>query len=195
MKQQMAGLRYELDGDHEYDFVEGVLDGPMADDVASLAKDQSFYYYWHPDTFEHMAQSLKQLDTYLQTDGPFDVLVAFSAGALLVALHLLNKSKRGEPLPFRCAIFICTAGRLVEAAKAAGLDLGQDKEQPMRLLELPTVHIRGASDRAEPTGSQELAQLCDPMSSQTVVHPGAHEFPKAEHLTQAVHAIRKAVAP
>jgi hypothetical protein len=77
------------------------------------------------------------------------VIIAFSAGAVLVATYLRGKER--SPLPIPYAILICAAEKLQEALEAAGLDMGRAKRDLG--INLPTLHIRKAENNIEPTGS------------------------------------------
>ncbi|RYP57266.1 hypothetical protein DL769_009592 [Monosporascus sp. CRB-8-3] len=193
MQQQTAGLRHELEGEHEYEFVEATAAGPMAEDVASLAtSDQSFFYYWDPADYKGLHMSIEQLDTYIHAEGPFDVIMGFSAGSLLAAMYILGLQNgtawQGGRLPFKCAIFVCTAG-IGATAKSLGLNHGTER------IKLPTVHIWGSKDHIETTGGADLVRICDAETRRVVVHDGGHEFPKGTYLTAAVHAIRRTISP
>ncbi|KAK7927533.1 serine hydrolase FSH [Apiospora marii] len=199
-----AGLRYELEDQYEYEFVEAAVAVPMAADVTSLASPgQSFFGFYRPADFVNLRTAVDQLEDYIRTEGPFDGVLGFSAGCVVAALHILEMQRRREqqydsggaavagndqpeppPLPFRCAIFVCSA-----AVRGALEFLGGDPQAER--IRIPTVHVMGSSDGVEPTGGQELSQLCDPVVRTVLVHDGGHEFPKGEQLIEMSHAIQR----
>jgi alpha-beta hydrolase superfamily lysophospholipase len=166
------------------------------------APGHSFYGYYDPQSLDSLPGSLSQLDDYIATYGPFDVLMGFSAGAVLAAAYLLQKESRrqkhGEAgatdvdaavkvnpyAPLRCAIFLASA----ESANELRY-LGLDKQQAA--IQLPTAHIYGATDDTAPTGGEDLARVCEASFRTVVIHQGGHEVPRKESLTEAVHAIRR----
>ncbi|RYP06666.1 hypothetical protein DL765_009400 [Monosporascus sp. GIB2] len=188
MQMQTAALRYELEDRHEYDYVEGVASAPMSEDVGSFAlPGQSYYGFYNPHNYFGLGTAIDQLDKFVATEGPYDAVMGFSAGAVLAAIYILDKQSRrkgcGE-VPFRYAVFISSA-RSKEALTSLGMDpaLGE--------IRIPTAHIWGMNDQIEPTGGAELSRLCDPNVAATLVHDGGHEFPREDHLVKAVHAIRR----
>ncbi|RDH22482.1 hypothetical protein M747DRAFT_368651 [Aspergillus niger ATCC 13496] len=188
MKLQTAPLIHELEDDHEFEFVEGTLQAPMAEGIESLATpaDQAFYAFYNPDDPATLLVALDQLSSYVDDQGPFDGVVAFSAGAVLVGLYLLQLWQQGKPLPFRFAVFFSTA--------SSGAELAQLSLAPTPgCLKLPTAHIWGQNDLIAPTGGANMASLCDPSQTFVSVHEGGHEFPRQSKLTEAVHMMRRAI--
>ncbi|KAI1383544.1 serine hydrolase FSH [Hypoxylon trugodes] len=186
MESQTAQLRHELEGGHDYEFVEGVLKAPMGEGLEALSSPgQSFYAYYDPKDPSTLFQTIDHLDRYISTEGPFDIVMGFSAGAALAALYILDRQRRGEPSPFKCGIFLSSAVSKAESA-FLGLEGGSDN-----LIRIPTVHIWGSEDSTAPTGGEDLCRLCDPNVRFTVVHDGGHEVPKKQYLIQAVNAIQR----
>jgi predicted esterase len=166
------------------------------------APGHSFYGYYDPQSLDSLPGSLLQLEDYISTYGPFDVLMGFSAGAVLAAAYLLQKEsrrhERGEAgatevdaavnvnpyAPIRCAIFLAGA----ESANELRY-LGLDKQQAV--IQLPTAHIYGATDNTAPTGGEDLSRVCNASVRTVAIHQGGHEVPRQEALTEAVHAIRR----
>ncbi|PVH96912.1 hypothetical protein DM02DRAFT_730921 [Periconia macrospinosa] len=200
---QTAVLRHELEDEHTYEFVEATLEAPMSEGVETMtAPGHSFYGYYNPQDLSTLHGSLSQLDDYIATYGPFDVLMGFSAGAVLAAAYLLQRESRRQKLseteesdvtagvclnpyaPIRCAVFLASA----ESANELRY-LGLDKQQAV--IQLPTAHIYGTKDDIAPTGGKDLSHVCDALVRTVVVHQGGHEIPRKEAVTEAVHAIRR----
>lgn len=162
------------------------------------APGHSFYGYYNPRNLESLPTSLSQLEDYIATYGPFDVLMGFSAGAVVAATYLLQKEIHGgarstaadtesdlDPYaPIRCAIFLASAESADELRY-----LGLDNQQA--ILRLPTAHIYGAIDDTAPTGGEDLSRICDASVRTIMIHQGGHEVPRKEALTEAVHVIRR----
>jgi pimeloyl-ACP methyl ester carboxylesterase len=165
------------------------------------APGHSFYGYYDPQSLDSLPGSLSQLEDYIDTYGPFDVLMGFSAGAVLAAAYLLQKESRRQKYgeagatdvdaavkvnpyaPIRCAIFLASAESANEL-RYLGLD-----EQAV--IQLPTAHIYGAADDTAPTGGENLSRVCDASVRIVVIHQGGHEVPRKDALIEAVHAIRR----
>ncbi|KAJ5522623.1 hypothetical protein N7513_013196 [Penicillium frequentans] len=208
MKLQTAPLIHELEEDHEFEFVEGTLQAPMAEGtvrndeeistgvanrytgIESLTTpaDQDFFAFYNPDDAATLPVALDQLSSYVDAQGPFDGVMAFSAGAALAALYLLQHWEQGKPLPFRFAVFFSNASSDAELAQ---LGLAPTPG----CLKLPTAHIWGQNDLTAPTGGADMASLCDTSQAFVSVHEGGHEFPRLAKLTEAVHMMRRAIGP
>ncbi|KAI1828363.1 serine hydrolase FSH [Xylaria intraflava] len=188
MQLQTAALRYELADDHEYDFVEGAETAPMSPDVASLASpDQSFYAFYDPNDYRGLRVAIDQLDDFVSKEGPYDAVLGFSSGAVLAALYILHKKRQGTTernMPFKYAIFLSSA-RSKDAMRSLQMDPCSD------IIRIPTAHIWGSGDDMEPTGGEDLCQICDPRCRAFFVHKGGHESPRDMDLIKAVHAIRR----
>ncbi|KAJ5715854.1 serine hydrolase FSH [Penicillium malachiteum] len=150
--------------------------------------DQDFYAYYNPDDAATLPVVLDQLSSYVDAQGPFDGVMAFSAGAVLAALYLLQHWQQGKLLPFRFAVFFSTASSEAELAQLS-------LDPTPGCLKLPTAHIWGQNDLTAPTGGAAIASLCDPSQAFVSVHEGGHEFPRLSKLTEAVHMIRRAIGP
>jgi pimeloyl-ACP methyl ester carboxylesterase len=149
------------------------------------APGHSFYGYFNPKTMEGLSSSLAQLDDYIATEGPFDVIMGFSAGAVLAAAYLLQREAAQQSYrSIRCAIFLASADSTDELKY-----LGLDRQE--LVIRIPTAHIWGSADEITPTGGRDLSRLCDPALRSIMVHEGRHEVPRKEALTEAVHTIRR----
>lgn len=139
------------------------------------------------------------MNDYILAEGPFDGVLAFSQGAGLAAMHLVNKSMQ-EPKQdphFKVAILIsCVA----VYDPVAWLNHGQVRVldptidgQPIRI---PTAHIWGIEDGLQ-SECKVLSELSDKTSRAISVHGGGHEVPGLSTrgaVKDAVQAIRRAIA-
>lgn len=166
------------------------------------APGHSFYGYYDPEDLNTLHTSLSQLEDYIATNGPFDVIMGFSAGAILAAMYLLQRrnarhrsdeadttdvdvgANNNPYAPVRCAIFLASAESVNELRY-----LGFDNQQAV--IHLPTAHIYGSKDVIAPNGGDDLSRVCDASLQTVMIHQGGHEVPRKEELTQAVHVIRR----
>lgn len=146
-----------------------------------------FYAFYNPEDLSTLRDAIEQLHKYISAEGPFDAVMGFSGGAVLAASYIMQQEQS-----FQCAIFFSSAASVVELTYLGLLD---DHGDVLRnsIIRMPTVHIWGANDRTAPSGGADLSKLCDPAQRLILVHNGAHEFPRGDYLTQAVHCIRRAV--
>ncbi|KAI0383338.1 serine hydrolase FSH [Hypomontagnella monticulosa] len=187
MQLQTAPLRHELEDGHDYEFVEGAIEIPMAEGVEAMSlPEHRFYAYYNPDDLSTAKRAMDQLDDYIATEGPFDVVMGFSAGAVLAAMYLIQKQRQAGSVPFKCAVFLASANNTAEMGYL-GADVSRD------LIRIPTAHIWGSADQTAPMGGADLSKMCDPTQRFTLVHDAGHELPKQTYLTQAVQGIRKTV--
>lgn len=157
--------------------------------LASFASpEDEFFSFYDEEDFSSLPAVLGQLDSYIVTQGPFDAIMGFSAGAVLAGLHLLRKQRQGEDLPFRCAIFL-SAGASIPALEFLGID---PKEEDR--IQIPSAHIWGSADDWAPTAGRDLSRLFEPSRRLNLVHDGGHEVPRKTFVTESVHAIRRIVA-
>ncbi|KAL8958781.1 MAG: hypothetical protein Q9193_004226 [Seirophora villosa] len=165
-------------------------------------------------------RALKDLESYVDEEGPFDGVMAFSQGAGLAASLLIYRMQkkprqaRSSP-PFRCAVFF--SGGVpedpsdVEAAARADAEqremtFGEEKLVPRRLMsveqdgeiiEIPTAHIWGRADDLYPTFGPVLSQMCKIGQREIFVHDGGHEIVGAKDqiaLQKAVRVINRTIA-
>lgn len=143
------------------------------------------YAYYDPKDPTTLQTAINQLDGYISSEGPFDAVMGFSAGAVLAAMYILQKQQRSAAVPFRCAIFLASADSTIEKETLGfdGCNIG--------LIQIPTAHSWGLHDSIAPQGGQDLSRLCDPSARLTHTHQGGHELPRGEQLVEFSHIIRR----
>ncbi|BCR93414.1 uncharacterized protein AKAW2_10460A [Aspergillus luchuensis] len=201
MESQIAALRHELDAIHTYDFVEGTIQAPLAPELEAFFPAKGGYFdYFSFDSAASVEKAVDDLSTFLETDGPYDGVIAFSLGAALAATYLIREAMRhpGKPLPVKCAIFLSGGAPLdPEALERGEVRLLNAAVAGNQLLRgLPTAHIWGRNDDLWGDRSETLYALCDPGERTMVLHDEGHAIPGArakEVLLQTVKAIRRTV--
>ncbi|KAI9927531.1 hypothetical protein ASPWEDRAFT_186869 [Aspergillus wentii DTO 134E9] len=200
---QAAALRHELDNIHTYDFVEGTIPAPLAPElVPFFPTDGAYYDYFSFDSAESVKKALDDLSHFLETEGPYEGLIAFSLGGALAATFLIREAtlNPATPLPFKCAIFLSGGAPLDPVALERGevvlLDAPLPGEDSQLLHGFPTAHIWGRNDELWGDRSETLCALCDPQERAVLLHDEAHAVPGArakEALLGSVRAIRRTV--
>lgn len=150
--------------------------------------EDNFFSFYDEEDFSSLPVVLNQLDNYIATQGPFDAVMGFSAGAVLGGLYLLLKQQQSKTLPFRCAILL-SAGASTPALESLGID-------PLEVgrIQIPSAHIWGSADDWAPTAGRDLSRLFEPNRRLNLVHDGGHEVPRKTFVIESVHVIRRIVA-
>jgi len=136
------------------------------------------------------------LEAYIEADGPFDGVFAFSQGAGLAAMHIVRKQLEGKQAPFKCAVLF-SSNEVYDPA--AWFDRHEvrplDVEVHGRPITIPTVIIYGEQDPWKDF-SKRVSTLCDPQKSFVLQHPGSHEVPGLGvkgSVSEAVKVIRRGI--
>ncbi|PCH07306.1 Serine hydrolase FSH [Penicillium occitanis (nom. inval.)] len=198
---QTAALRYELGGDHTYDFVEGVMQLPKASAIDKVvAGDFGYFGYFKPDDCNSFHKALDDLELFIQKEGPFDGVIGFSQGATLASALLFrhlgpstggeldaHRTPKADELPFKCAVFLSGYSPLDWTCMHA-------QQMQGSTISIPTAHIWGVNERGDFGGPQELQELCDSQAAYFHEHSGGHEVPGAKNrkdLIQSANAIKR----
>lgn len=158
-------------------------------DIASAGDE--FLQYIIDTSRESQAQCLRDLEQYIDEEGPFDGLLAFSQGAGCGATYLIHQSQQGLQPAFRFAVFFCGAPALDPRALFTGCEGNLEDE----IITIPTAHIWGHNDELWHFGPA-LSRLCQSKVKEQYVHEGGHEVPGARdpmRLACAVRAIRRTI--
>lgn len=167
-----------------------------------VTSGDEYYAYYAPDDYISFNAAEANLRAYVEIEGPFDGVIAFSQGTSLVSALLLSEESTVAP-PFRCAILIC--GRLpMTYESSCTRSMGAEEERlkngnitndgKTQRIGIPTVHIRASNDPIDPNHAEALWVQCTPHMRWGCVHELGHEVPGArdkEVLVDSVTAIRR----
>jgi len=125
-----------------------------------------------------LEQSIALVDAHLREHGPYDVVVGFSQGAVLLTILTMWYLRREGRRWWKMAI--CTCGVRVSAVNIRELFLDADGSE--LIVPLPSVHILG---RQDPLYSHSLELVGMYESSANVKrlvleHDGGHKFPSGK---------------
>ena len=90
----------------EFEFV----DGPRLTRAAAgvdMFFEPPYHAYWEESTQENVMECVKWLKEYLEQNGPYDALMGFSQGSILIAATLLSYQAESKAPPFKTAFFFC----------------------------------------------------------------------------------------
>lgn len=158
----------------------------------------NFWAYFDNNDSASYLKALYQLNDYIEAEGPFDGVLAFSQGASLAAMHIVRKAVQEplQPPPFKFAVLIsCSSVYDPKAWLENGEVHVMQAEEVGTIINIPTAHIWGADDqfRDEAEGVKNLSRT-DVASF--VMHSGGHEVPRAiskKDLADCTKAMRRAV--
>jgi pimeloyl-ACP methyl ester carboxylesterase len=163
----------------------------MTSGVEMLASpDEGFFAYYKPHCATSFNQALNDLQRYMETEGHFDGLVAFSQGTSLAMALLVGSPECLSHI--RCAIFFSGRRPFVDCGTIPSVTSQVNAQEKM--IRIPTAHIWGREDRVEPGESLALSELCPPQHRMIYVHAGGHEVPgpkDREGLVESVNIVRK----
>ena len=141
--------------------------------------------------------ALEDLNDYIEADGPFDAVMAFSQGASLAATLIARPAGRENFAVnggFKCAVFIC-AGKVFDPATIMGGKLRSlDAKVDGEVIRIPAAVIVGSKD-PQVEQSLGLSKLCSAQGREVVDHGGGHEVPTSSKAAtlRMVDAINKVI--
>jgi pimeloyl-ACP methyl ester carboxylesterase len=194
-----VSLRYELGPDHEYEYLQATLPAPLAEELKPYypSSTQTFNYADSKDPIS-VRQALEQLHTFIQLEGPFDGVIAYSLGAGFAATYIIQQASAPLPVsPFKCAIFFSAARPVDPGSLSGGVVRLMDPDVDGIRIHIPTAHIWGSNDTLHPGTSQFVRGLSDPMLREEVVHQEGHDIPGGKarsSVLEIAKAIRRTVA-
>lgn len=166
-----------------------------------LAGNDTGYVYFDENVPSSALQALHNLDAYVELNGPYDGVIAFSQSVGLVGTWLVHRQRRNLP-GVRCAVFLSGGSTALDPdvlSEGSMVPLSAGNVKLSEILELPTAHIYGALDPHAPA-AQEFSALCSDSLRSVFVHPGGHEVPGSgsgssskDVLNQAVNVVRRVV--
>jgi len=191
---QTAAIRYELGDGHTYEFVEGSTPAKLAPELQDVpVGDLAPLFYCDDKAPTSVLHALDDIDNFLETEGLFDGIIAFSLGAALVSTWMVDRLEQGHPLPFKCAIFMSAALPGDVSALHGGRIVPLHKVTNGPIITIPTAHLWGEHDHLA-TAARDFASFCESEGRSELVHGGGHDVPTSgEDLTSAVNVIRRCI--
>jgi len=197
----LAALRYALGDYHTYEYAEGVLKTDMNPAIRGYFPESDDYFeYFKEGDPQSCLKALVDLGKFVDIEGPFDGVIAFSQGAsvaasLMVQRSQQNPTEKGDPV-FKCAIFIGAAIPCDPIALQQGHIRPVLYESDGLVIHVPTTHIWGKRD--ESLYPSQLAKLCAEENRTIYVHGGGHEVPGPQSeeavLRDSVRFIRRSIS-
>ncbi|EFX03892.1 ef-hand calcium-binding domain protein [Grosmannia clavigera kw1407] len=123
-KSQTAAMRAKLDSSFVFEFVDGPFRCTPAPGIDTLF-DSGTFAWWPQESVMGIRAAHLWLDEYMAAHGPYDALMGFSQGCILIGSYLTSWARdhpqqKPRPPPFRAAIFVC-GGMAVSWMEELGL--------------------------------------------------------------------------
>lgn len=141
-----------------------------------------------------MLKALDDLDRYVEAQGPFDGVIAFSLGAMLASTLLIRRARLSAHTPFKMAIFFSGCMPSDPDGLAEGTFRRISEGGTGEAIKIPTAHIWGSAERGETGWPPELRDACLASLREEFVHEGGHEIPGSKDkaaVMGVVQAIRR----
>lgn len=189
-------MRYELEGDFDFEFVEGLHRWPPAAGIEETFGTSQICRSYFDGSAESAAAAITNLSHYLVDNGPFHVVIGFSLGAALTASLLLRPGLDDDVMwQIKSALFIC--GTLPcdwNQLQRGKLDF-LEADSVGRVIQIPTVHAWSVQDVEHPGQSEQLVRMCCEETRIEVLHRAGHSIPYLKEEVLAVaNAVRRVVA-
>jgi hypothetical protein len=211
MKFQTSRLARELGKAWEFTILEGTYECECADPMVAKMFKAPYFQWWdthddtgavsHKDAFQHkrrvwytgLSESLGRILNEIEQNGPFDLLLGFSQGAMFSTLLTLLFSRRDHPITREISPEVADyTGEMPwnMVCLVAGCKPRLTELQPLMedgfTMPLPSVHIVGETDFMVELARQQLALWGEGSTAGNgaaqctlLEHPAGHQFPRA----------------
>ncbi|KIL62810.1 hypothetical protein M378DRAFT_187220 [Amanita muscaria Koide BX008] len=127
LRQQFISIHNQAtDLGHTFEFIDGFYTSGPGAGIQHYFPDGPYYTWWPEPTVENIREACKKLREFFETNRhtPFEGILGFSRGSLLIASYLLfhNAETPHEPLPFKAAVFLC-GGPVLPVLESLGVEV------------------------------------------------------------------------
>lgn len=162
---------------------------------------EEFLRFAKDDDVDSAMQLYNDLSSFIESEGPFDGVMAFSEGAgvaasLLAYQERLMAAQKSSPFRFKFGIFFCGAGAFDAESLQQGILRELDPSVDGRVITMPTAHIWTRHDQVHPGFGQKLRALCADGVAEEYLHDFGHSVPGAqgeEGVVEATRVIRRTI--
>jgi len=149
--------------------------------------------YFDENSTSGILTALDELTTFINHEGPYDGIIAFSLGAALASTWMIDRIQRNIPIPFKCAVFFSAAMPVSVDSLRNGQAVDLDPAAAGEVIGIPTAHLWGTNDWLA-TSASKLSEMCWGPQRSVFVHNGGHEVPASgDDLIKAVNTIRRCI--
>ncbi|PYI00239.1 hypothetical protein BO78DRAFT_412435 [Aspergillus sclerotiicarbonarius CBS 121057] len=109
----LAAVRHSLDPHYTYEWLNGPIPTEMAPGLEEIISPGDEFLQYVIDSHESQAEALINLEQYIDEEGPFDGLLAFSQGAGCGATYLIHQMQQGNPRTLLTGVEESLAGETI----------------------------------------------------------------------------------
>lgn len=135
-----------------------------------------------------LEQSIAHVDELIRNQGPFDILLGFSQGSVMITLLTMWYLKQQKPRPWKLNLLF--NGYRAYGTNAQYLFVGSDGNKMK--VPAPSVHVLGQKDPLCTEG-ERLSTMYTPKSNLVLHHDGTHRFPTRKRNPEVYMAILRAI--
>lgn len=161
-----------------------------------LTLDEKTFAYFDEDSPATALSAVEDLESYIESQGPYDGIIAFSQAVGLVGTWMIKQHRLDRPTGLACAVFISGASPAVDFnSLGEGNVVLLSPEKIGQVIRIPTTHVWGSADPWNSV-ARDFSRLCKADVSSLVIHEGGHEVPGSgskDVVTKVVNFIRRTV--
>ncbi|CAI7601627.1 unnamed protein product [Penicillium bialowiezense] len=162
-----------------------------------LLPGEATFAYCTPTVPETCVKAFKDLDKYLETEEPYDGVIAFSLGTTFVMSWMVKKyrEKKQAEIPFKVGIFFSSAGWLMAPHDSIEPSVTScDPAEVEGIIDIPTAHIWGSQDSYR-ANAEMCIKVCKADVRSKFIHEKGHGVPaSAEDVISTVQVMNRAMA-
>ncbi|KAF0695589.1 Aste57867_13629 [Aphanomyces stellatus] len=178
---QVSGFRQAFGNSAEFSWVNAPLRASSRPDQGILdffGEEGPYFEWWEEFNRERWSYpghkvSLPFLQNYIETQGPFDIIIGFSQGSSITHLLTAHYQAKGQKIPYKAVVSVCGGPARDGMPEELLLD-GETKKYAQ--LKIPSIHIVGEKDDIFDLGN-DLVEHYSPQSRSYYTHPDGHRFP------------------
>lgn len=161
------------------------------------ATDEKYFSYFDDVSPPSCLAALNDLERYVNLQGPFDGIMAFSQGTVLASTLLVRQAQQvGGRNRLKLAVFFSGAAAGDPDLLSQGVIKQLDPSEVGHVISIPTAHVWGNVENGELHGPTELLNLCLEEARETFQHDGGHEIPGTKDpgsVREIVRVIRRTI--
>lgn len=160
-----------------------------------MSPTEQYFGYFDENSPQSVLDAVNNLDRYIDIQGPFDGLIAFSQGGVLASTLLVRQARRNpDAVALKVAMFFSALVPVDPDVLESGVITPLDHALVGEIISIPTVHVWGAAKHGELAWPPKLFRLCK--EGEHFEHSGGHEIPGSKDraaVTEIVQRMRRAI--
>ncbi|KAG9406026.1 hypothetical protein AC1031_003948 [Aphanomyces cochlioides] len=201
---QVSGFVQAFGPGAEFEELDGPFpaSGPPEQDILDLFGDEEDYFEWwdaddhHDQAYPGWQKGLAYLQRHVEENGPYDVILGFSQGAMITTLMTAHYIHAKKTVPYK-AIVLVSGMWPVDGMP----DLPVNEATGKPVVDFPSFHILGSKDHMYVVGLDQVSYFAE-SSRHVFTHNQGHRFPPLpqsrgiyQEIVQKLHAVCTPVQP